>query len=542
MRLVLLLSLFMQQAWALTQEELNANMRLMDQQSQQIASRVANDDGDDCEDMFEPLPGRNGEVAFHTAVGAIENQVTNLQRYLSSECMNILVQNLATLPPEANARTVIQRLSDISRPIVVVDRSVQYACNPGTTDFADITALLQTVRNINECKPIPVGQGKRVRGRSPSNTRDVDYLLFQDKPNQYRAVLNVDFQQNGSTVTSAQMLARAKGCLAAAKNSLKGPDGKSLSVDLLSPSEIASTGVPAANRPAPQTVRITPGNVGSNAGNYQENIPCPILVHEVMHLLGLCDEYSGDRDGFACRSRGPLDSVMESAETAFARSVPRRVTCQCEDKDLCEALKASPGAREFMRFPRFEQVTNARFRNNYCSQKSMNRSTVREWLAQNNNSYPSNPTRASATEDGGVVFQELSLDDDGDIEGSTYTCSCAQGNVQECQRAAARLIQGPRETIGQDCPPFTKRTSLTWGRAPSASEATSNAISFDVPPVPGSSLLQASHFNRIIGGSCPTATPRYNACAAFAYETDPNKCADAPEYCQSASWLQEGTP
>jgi hypothetical protein len=540
MKLILVSLLLASNSWAFTQEDINANIALMNQQTQTIAGRL-NDDGDDCDDMFEPLPGKAGPIAFHSAVAAIENQAANLQRYLSSECMNLLAQNLATLPASANARTVIQRLIDISRPIVEDDRSVQRACVAATLDFPELKELMRSVSSATECGPLNVGKAKRVNGRAPFGNRTVDYLLAQDKPNNYRAVLNVDFKQNGSTVTSAQMLARAKGCLAAAGGSMKGPGGKSLQIELLSPAEMAASGIPAANRPKAQTVNISPGEIGSNAGNYQENIACPTLVHEVMHLMGLCDEYSGDRDGFACRARGPVDSIMESAETAFARSVPRRVTCECEDKDLCRALKASPANREFIRQPRFEQITNIRFRNLYCNKRDLDSDYVEAWL-KNEDFKAQTYAEQGENTNGGVIFREINLDNNGQVEGFVYTCKCATGNIAECQRASARLIQGPHESVGHDCPPHTKRTEITWGASSGSGSATDNTVTFDVPAVAGSSLLQPAHFNRILDGTCPSKSSRYNSCASFAYETDPSVCAYAPDYCQSASWLQEETP
>lgn len=541
MKLLFVLLFIAGNAWALTQEELNANIALMNQQTQEIGKRLQRY-GSDCGRMLAPLPGRNGTpIHFHTAVAAIENMASNIQSLMSQACMNLLLQNLASLPSSASTNTVMQRLADMTRPSVAAAPQIQTACTPPGTDFAELTNLMTTVRNLDQCAPVPAGKGKRVKGRSAYG-RDLDYLLFKEKDNEFRAVLNVDFQMNNSSVTSAQMLNRAKGCLAGANESFKGPNGKKLKIDLLSPNEIGSLGLNAARKPAAQVVKITPGNIGSNSSNYQENIPCPTLVHEVLHLLGLCDEYSGGRDNFSCRARGPLDSVMESAETAFARAVPRRVTCQCDDSELCETLQRSPAAREFLRYPRFEQITNIRFRNNYCEKAKLSRSSRKSWLEQNNNNYPAVPIRLSPTNDGGVIFEELSLDEEGELEGFRYECSCASGDVEECRKAAKRIVQGPRETVGHDCPAYTSKAAINWGTTPRASAATEDTISFDVPAVPGASLLQPAHFERIVSGTCPTTTPRYSNCAAFAYETDPNKCADAPDYCQSASWLQEGTP
>jgi len=343
-------------------------------------------------------------------------------------------------------------------------------------------------------------------------------------------------------VTAAQMMARARACLAGARNAMKGPDGSLLVIDLLTPTETEQAGNTTASRPAPQTINILPGTIGSSAANYQENITCPTLVHEILHLLGLCDEYSGGRDGFACRARGPSNSIMSGMQEAFSEAVPRRISCVCEDKDLCRTFQNNPAALEFVRFPRFEQVTNVRFRNDYCSRSKLRSNYINDWMAQSNGQYPAVPVRLALTDGGGLAFEELSLDDEGELEGFRYDCPCSSGDVAACQSAARALVQGPRQTLGNDCPAHTQPTSVTWGAQGARPEASDSVVSFDVPARASSSLLLPSHFNRIIGGSCPTTTPRYNNCAQYAYQSDPAACADAPSYCQSASWLQEEQP
>jgi hypothetical protein len=533
------------EAFALSQEELNANIALMRTQVAEVQNRMQRN-GDRCDRMFAPLPGPNNtQIQFHTATAVIEHLGDKLQQGLSEECLNILLQNIATITPQdASTRAAIAQLANMTRPGLGSIPAQQIACTPEPTNIDSLEGIISSMQKIsgsNECRPVTPGRAKLVDGRSPYGASN-QYLLMQETPGSFRIVLNVDYQmKENASVSSAQMLQRAKGCLAAANGAFRGPNNTSLQIDLLSPQETSQLNIDPALRPPVRNVTIDPGNVGSTSANYQQNINCSTLVHETLHLLGLCDEYSGGRDGFICRARGPETSIMSSDYTAFTNAVPRRVTCQCEDSDLCETVAESPAALQFIQYPRFDQFTNVRFRNNYCTESRLRSSYVRGW--QNDHGrYPAEPVRIGEVGNGGVAWEELSFDEDGDVIGKRYDCPCSGGDVAACQEAARSIREGDRRPLGHDCPAFTAPIQTAWGATTSPAQATSQTLSFNVTPPADRSLLLPSHFQRITNGTCASATPRYNACARHAYETDPAKCAEAPDYCQTDGWLQEATP
>lgn len=136
---------------------------------------------------------------------------------------------------------------------------------------------------------------------------------------------------------------RTKECFAAINNNLLGPGGKQMKLALSEPDA----------RDVPKT-DIEVGHPGQR-GHYKlyaADFPCSTITHEVLHILGLCDEYQENAWGYAfdpvkkevvlrtsnydvtaydCRAIGPKYSIMNSHYEAFERVFGKMEvrTCYC---------------------------------------------------------------------------------------------------------------------------------------------------------------------------------------------------------------------
>ena len=75
-----------------------------------------------------------------------------------------------------------------------------------------------------------------------------------------------------------------------------GPNGEKLNIVIEPPS------AKEACEKEPKTIKIGSREHRSNQMKYESDIDCPTITHEVLHLLGLCDEYKEEFKGFLVSS------------------------------------------------------------------------------------------------------------------------------------------------------------------------------------------------------------------------------------------------
>lgn len=215
------------------------------------------------------------------------------------------------------------------------------------------------------CEGLKIGQSETIsitESESPT-TVEHSYRLTRAGENKYVAEVNVDFvpaaEYDGAAGRSDELDAlfrqRVSQCLLAVKSVLKSPAGEELEIKL---------SAKGASDPPPQQIEIATLNHRSSSRKYESGIDCPTVIHEVLHLLGLCDEYAeklrgyitdpvtgvtslsdqkaeAARKAYDCRALGPADSVMSDQHAAFSSVFPRRKilfkTCDCPSSQECDA-------------------------------------------------------------------------------------------------------------------------------------------------------------------------------------------------------------
>jgi hypothetical protein len=122
-----------------------------------------------------------------------------------------------------------------------------------------------------------------------------DYLLRNIAPDKVQAVINLDFRAavDGTQAQANEMLAKTRSCLRQMAPYLKGGGGEQLDILVLTEDEVER--LPANQRPAQRVVNVTDESdqtlYRGNAENFGTNFDCVRIGHEILHHLGLCDEY-----------------------------------------------------------------------------------------------------------------------------------------------------------------------------------------------------------------------------------------------------------
>ncbi len=207
--------------------------------------------------------------------------------------------------------------------------------------FQPIEENFSTLLGRIGCTEVPVGESLPVVYRgSEIRPLGANYLLSRVSPNEYRIDLNLKFTGENQNQESG-MAERISNCLRSLSGKLISEDGQSLSIGLLNSQD--------AQKIAQTQITIQPPDFRSNAFNYESDIDCPVITHEVFHLLGLVDEYverditSGD---MACRSLGPLDSMMSNHQFAQMPAFEAKVRinygyCTCPSQTACTNISSA---------------------------------------------------------------------------------------------------------------------------------------------------------------------------------------------------------
>ncbi len=248
-----------------------------------------------------------------------------------------------------------------------VDRLV--ACiRAGQNEFENIAFLGTEVRQIHSCQPVPAppspDSSRVINERDVGTSIAAEYKLQNRGSGVFRAELNVTFDAGlaaglAASDFSSRTTTQVNQCLNTYKDQLKGPSGERIEIVLGNPS-----GPPPAppitiefdqRAEARANAQVWSGSmVTTLPGSTQTAPDCPVILHELLHRLGLIDEYeetaighhvdpstggliSGETGAVGaytsadCRSRGPEDSIMSNHIAAIDRASGRysALSCSC---------------------------------------------------------------------------------------------------------------------------------------------------------------------------------------------------------------------
>jgi hypothetical protein len=250
--------------------------------------------------------------------------------------------------------------------LLLLATSEVHACDLwGHEDFAqelrshsfEISQLMR--RSHVQCKNLKAGESRILS--MPSNESPTAYptayrlTQLKDKTFQSEVKLNILPGKGVSKQDATNFKEFIKHCLKSAKPYLTGPNGESFSVAISEDSKVPVSQVYLFK----QVPRV-------DSQDFDFDMTCPVVVHELMHLHGLVDEYletkteavktplgmfpiEGEASGpettmaYNCRSLGPKKSLMSDQYQSYVEKTSTRT----KTKKVCvQMIYANAGAAQ----------------------------------------------------------------------------------------------------------------------------------------------------------------------------------------------------
>lgn len=398
--------------------------------------------------------------------------------------------------------------------------------------ITDILSNLEDTKKVEKCKDLAPGEHKVFKKESSDYYGTGHYLLKRTKEGNYQAVVSVNFKTGGGSVSPQEIMERSKNCLNMASPYIKGPDGKSLQFTVLTPEE--SQQLPNDERPEPYDVKIEPVGFGTNAGAYAQDVKCGTITHEMLHLLGLCDEYKEDRPQYGnmwnCRVVTKVPSIMRDTRV-FDEAVPKATSCNCTSQTCSSIMKGSDeNIKKIYTGLSGYDIIDYKFRNAYCKEDYING-------AAKNLKDPAKALAVLSDSANELVMESRFVSTSTvaphyKLLRSKITCTCPAGDT-DCVAQKARVIElTNKESVKDLCPQGATLIGHSAKSGKSGVSMEGDVMNlFSTPRLP--SLLQPQQFNKILAGPCTgKGADGYIECADFAYKSDQNGPCNVPEKCR----------
>ena len=171
----------------------------------------------------------------------------------------------------------------------------------------------QNVSSSNVCDNYKLEEDRYIEHRSSTTERDLNtyYVVKRNQDGSYTIPLAMEFEaasdyqtyhdpSTGQNISKnqvpSQYFRKVQNCINESANpNLFGPNGEKLNIEIQDTKN--STCIPK------HSISITKKGDRGHAGNYAANISCANVIHEILHKLGLSDEYStiNDNPHYDCR-------------------------------------------------------------------------------------------------------------------------------------------------------------------------------------------------------------------------------------------------
>ncbi|MFY7992969.1 MAG: hypothetical protein ACOVP4_06740 [Bacteriovoracaceae bacterium] len=441
------------------------------------------------------------------------------------------------------------------------------ACKIETSPLT-IDELLGQLKEFDKtlsCRQLAVGESHVVdsntlSSKSPTGV-SMRYSLERISEKKLKARLNLNFKPNSEVNVSAQeMFNRAQSCMKDYSPYFKGPDGEVLEIDIIN-SKDAKT-LKSTQRPPRIDISISGPDHRSNAGNYESDIDCPTIAHEVMHLMGLCDEYNEQWNGnyydpatgkvvdkdapgakfvnaANCRVHAKIPSIMSDQNKVIDEVIPKAPICKCESSDCTMFTKASKKMQDlYLKDP--WGISNGRLNSDYCSYITQAPLTLAQYESEGE------LLHLDKAQESALTYTIRYWDDSypKQVQNLRVNCSCKDQN-ESCQNYLEQIqrdLSLSRIPQKQFCPSGTSTISRKSGKVDDSNGVVFNddgSFTFNGGwHDENASLLHPQHFERIASGTCPEKAKPYSSCAQFAYKTDPSgKCPEVPKECQDPKYF-----
>ena len=199
-------------------------------------------------------------------------------------------------------------------------------------ELSTLDQLFSRLKEHSLCSDPAPGEEKQIT----SNFLGYSHTVRRESDGSFSIPLNLAFSADedyDGEVPKDQVPAHYKNkvqeCLKKANSKMLGPNGEKLNIVIEPPSakEICK-------EEKPKTIKIGSSKHRSHSGKYESDINCPLITHEILHLLGLCDEYKEKITGFQVSAdTGEVKKVnryekSDNSNDKFVLAYDCRVTSQ----------------------------------------------------------------------------------------------------------------------------------------------------------------------------------------------------------------------
>jgi hypothetical protein len=495
-----------------------------------LRSRI-NTEPENCGLITSPVP-TNSNTNINNSVKLRAAVLDDMIKHMDSQCLSMITQNLA-LKSQSDPVTADQMkmiLAAIDARSEKVTARDEVFCYNASSGIEELLELAKAAEDVNECRPMNLGQSMVVNKWNSPSFLPGAYTLIRSGETKWTVALALDVE-SGNEISGDEMFNRVKKCMATANQAMKGPSGETIDFKILNRSE--NRRLPYNKRAPLSSIKIEPVGTRSHSRAYAADIDCPTIVHEVLHLLGLCDEYEANYDGYQCRAVPSVDSIMKNQTTVFNQTIPRQLTCECTD-DECQKIVNARNAIDIIRIKSSSWSlgpANYEFQNKYCRTPVLKQSIPFN-RAKKNFATPAGTLGFKAT------LYDVFANSLNRMSPTELTCTCPAGD-NNCLRVRDDVLANLATYGSSNCPSGSNEIKTAWGTRGTYS-LRPNGFTMPGPKPTRSSILEPVHFNRIIGGACNNITPQYNECSKWAYKgsTNQNDCSSQPAYCRNDDWMK----
>lgn len=397
-----------------------------------------------------------------------------------------------------------------------------------------------------DCLEVPVGQTRVVDGTNV--TTAAGYTLERTGQNAYRIGLNINLTSTSVTPEAlAEFEEKMRTCVAKWNPVLRGPRGEQLTIALTNPARTEAQ--PLGSARAPQhDIQVHSNWPRANSHNYPSDMDCATTMHELMHLLGLRDEYR-ERDeglGYSCRVV-PERVTLMAHQDAVAIDLPKITQCVIKEEHREVWTRLSAAQRNVLMLPDLSESFGAEAAN-FC--QSVGEPRVLSIDDAITDLSALSPRTLTFTND--VLVMEagvLVADPEARIEIRRMDCQCALAeNPNKCRGWIVRQRTALAQPfVRTRCPSTMTGTSTFGGGGVNGISQNQDGITITTAGT-RSSAIEPAHFQRILAGTCHRQAQDYNVCSSWASVSEcgapqsscfgtPNQCDGPPLQCTDERFL-----
>jgi hypothetical protein len=476
-------------------------------------------------------------VAEAYAYHAVTSQMRNCTTTTCSPWSKNLLTDEATRPQREHLTAAVRELVFMAAlteelPVELTAQICQELAPENPLALMRKKGVEELLAEMN-CLELPVGQTRVVDGFNGNIA--AGYTLERTGANSYRIGLNVNLTSpNLNAEVLASFEERMHACVANWNPVLRGPRGEQLTIALTNPTRTEAQAVGTARAPQ-HDIQVHSNWPRANSHNYPRNMSCATTMHELMHLMGLCDEYrEQDEDlGFGCRVVPETVSLMAD-QNAVMSDLPQITQCLIKDEHRDVWAQLSPTERNALMLPDLTETLGSEGAT-YCTVVPEHR--VLSIAEAGRDLTALSPRALTMTED--VLVLEAGVivaDTEARIEIRRMDCQCALAdNPNKCRGWIVRQRTALAQPfVRKRCPSTMTGITTFGGTGSEGLSQNENGITITTAGT-RLSALEPAHFQRILAGTCAHQARDYNICSSWAYVSEcgaaQSSCFGTPDQC-----------